>query len=60
MQHEENLALILTACLLAVPVALASVEETIDLSRLNDEQLVELLTQVQREIVAWRIERSQA
>lgn len=55
---RKTLALILTICLLAVPMAFASAEDVTDLSSLNDEQLVALLAEVQSEIVARHIEKT--
>lgn len=55
---KKILALILTVCLLAVPMAFASAEDVTDLSLLNDEQLVALLAEVQSEIVARHIEKT--
>ena len=55
---KKTLALILTVCLLAVPAAFASAEDTTDLSLLNDEQLMALLAEVQSEIVARHIEKT--
>ena len=55
---KKTLALILTVCLLAAPMAFASAENTTDLSSLNDEQLVALLAKVQSEIVARHIEKT--
>ncbi|MGN1021451.1 MAG: hypothetical protein ACI4O7_13890 [Aristaeellaceae bacterium] len=52
---KNILALLLTACLLAAPMTFASAEATVDLSCMEDEQLVALLAQVQREIVARHI-----
>ena len=43
---KKTLALILTVCLLAAPMAFASAENTTDLSLLKDEQLVALLAEV--------------
>ena len=44
---KKTLALILTVCLPAAPMAFASAENTTDLSLLKDEQLVALLAEVQ-------------
>lgn len=55
---KKTLALILTVCLLAAPMAFASAENTTDLSLLKDEQLVALLAEVQSEIVARHIEKT--
>lgn len=55
---KKTLVLFLIVCLLAVPVAFASAEDAADLSSLNDEQLVALLTEVQSEIVARHIEKT--
>ena len=43
---KKILVLILTVCLLAVPMAFASAEDVTDLSLLKDEQLVALLAEV--------------
>ena len=55
---KKTLALILTVCLLAVPMAFAPAEDVTDLSSLNDEQLVALLAEVQNEIVTRHIEKT--
>ena len=55
---KKTLALILTVCLLAAPMAFASAENTTDLSLLKDEQFVALLAEVQSEIVARHIEKT--
>ena len=49
---KKTLALILTVCLLAAPMAFASAENTTDLSLLKDEQLVALLVEVHIEKTA--------
>ena len=55
---KKTLALILTVCLLAAPMAFASAEDVTDLSSLNDKQLVALLAEVQSEIVSRHIEKT--
>lgn len=55
---KKTLALFLAVCLLAVSMTFASAENSTDLSLLNDEQLVALLTEVQSEIVARHIEKT--
>ena len=55
---KKTLALILTVCLLAAPMAFASAEDVTDLSSLNGKQLVALLAEVQSEIVSRHIEKT--
>lgn len=54
---KKALATLLVICLMAAPI-MTGLAESVDLSAFDDEQLLALLSQVQAEIVARRIEKT--